>query len=95
MLGELLNGELEKIELIGVKRIEPAELIAAAPAIEIDRVVAEAVKSLEVVLLPIVDSVGLRARPPFWRGGASEYFPTSALASVMWVLNRPMILVMS
>ena len=73
VLGKLLNGELEKIELIGMKGIKLAELIAAAPAVEVNGIVAKAVKRLQIVLLAIVNcGEDFRLLFLFWQGAAFE-----------------------
>src|SRR4051794_36647135 len=55
MLRELLDCELEKIELVSVKRIQSAKLIAAAPAVQINGIIAESVEGLKVIFLAVVD----------------------------------------
>ena len=55
MSRELLDRELEQIKLVWVERIEPAKLIASSPTLEVQRVIAEAVERLQIVLFPIID----------------------------------------
>ncbi|MCG3776506.1 MAG: hypothetical protein JW395_3365 [Nitrospira sp.] len=55
MFGELPDRDLEQVELVSVKGVEAAKFIAAAPASQVNRVIAEAVKRLEVVLFAVVD----------------------------------------
>ena len=76
MLGKLLDRQLEQVELVGVEWIKSAELIAAPPPVQVDRVVAETVERLEIVLFAIVD-VGQHLRLLLMFGEESflDHFP--------------------
>jgi len=64
-----LDRELEQVELAGMEGITTAELIAAAPAVEVDRIIAETVERLKIILLAVI-----LVFPLSWEGSAQLRF---------------------